>query len=261
MIIFEIVTPGSYLDYEDKAWTSTVQPLLDSLTSSFFEANTALNLFLEAQLSHTAAHNLKDWEQDRRRRMEIFNVIRQEISGSAPLWECPQEIFYESEVRFKREKWMAGKTPRTFITHASLIYARAFLYALDTFDKFLGILANERKTPEGVAILHKKMADYFPDLRGLRNSAQHLEDRTRGLGAGQKPLELKPIENQLISAPAGGVLALNNLNGTKYGCTMSNGHYGEIDVSSESMQRLQEILEATFSLFKWSGPKQHNPPN
>ncbi|WP_202905089.1 hypothetical protein [Paraburkholderia mimosarum] len=164
-------------------------------------------------------------------------------------------------MRFKREKWAAGGVPREFEHNLPFIYARAFLYALDAFDKFLGVLAKEENVPEEVATHHEKIADAFPHLRGVRNTAQHLEDRARGLGAGRnpQPLELKPIENGFINAPRGGVLVLNCLNGSKYGSTMSDGHYGEIDVSPESMLRLKEILEAVLSSFKWRGPRQHAP--
>ena len=164
-------------------------------------------------------------------------------------------------MRFKREKWENGGIPREFEYNLPFLYARAFLYALDAFDKFLGVLAKEQNVPSEVANLHAQMAEYFPNLRGVRNTAQHLEDRARGLGAGRnpQPLELKPIINSFINAPSGGVLVLNNLNGSKYGSTMSDGHYGEIDVSPESMQRLQAVLQELLLLFKWRGPKQHAP--
>jgi Haloacid dehalogenase-like hydrolase len=71
--------------------------------------------------------------------------------------------------------------------------------------------------------------------------------------------DVEPITNNFINAPGGGVLVLNNLNGTRYGSTMSDGHYGEIDVSPESMQRLQAVLQALLLLFKWRGPRQHAP--
>jgi hypothetical protein len=55
------------------------------------------------------------------------------------------------------------------------IYARAFLYVLDAFDKFLGVLAKEEKVLADVATHHAKIADAFPHLRGVRNTAQTLK--------------------------------------------------------------------------------------
>lgn len=259
MIIFEITAPGTWLDYDDEDWAHNIQMQLESLKSHFFEANIALNLFMDAQLRPIPEPNYEEWINDSHRRTEIYLDIRQSYASNDKSQEYSEEIQYESEVRFKQEKWASGQIPREFKNRLPIIYARAFLYALDTFDKFLGILANEKNVPEGVKIFHEKMAESFPDLRYIRNTAHHPEDRMRGLGAGQKPLDLKPIETSFINAPAGGVIVLDNLDGSRYGCTLSTGHFSEIDVSPESMQRLQGILEAVLSLFKWCGPKEHSP--
>ncbi len=260
MFIFEIITPGTWLDHDDRDWAWQIEGQLRSLQSQFFEANTALNLFASTQSIRPSFANREARERDSQRRYEIQHAVEQELSNglSHENWE---EIHFEADVRFKREKWANGSIPRELEHNLPFLYARAFLYALDAFDKFLGVLAAEPKVPPEVANLHARMAEDFPDLRGVRNTAQHLEDRARGLGAGRnpQPLELKPIINNFISAPSGGVLVLNSLNGSKYGSTMSNGHYGEIDVSPESMQRLQAVLQELLLLFRWRGPKQHAP--
>ena len=87
-----------------------------------------------------------------------------------------------------------------------------------------------------------------------------MEDRSRGLGAGRnpKPPELKPIDNQIIKAE-GGALVLKCLNGTKYGNAMADGHYGEVDVSPESMSALCEIFQDVLDAFSWKGSKSHLP--
>lgn len=260
MFVFEIVTPGTWLDYEDRDWSWMIQNQLSSLQSHFFEANAALNLFVSAQSALSSFPDRVNWEQDNQRRSEIRRAIEMEFGNlnSGADWD---EILLETEVRFKREKWANGGVPREFDHNLSFIYARAFLYALDAFDKFLGVLAKEENVSEQVKILHTKISEIFPDLRGVRNTAQHLEDRARGLGAGRnpQPLDLKPVNNSLINSPNGGVLILNGLNGSKYGSTMSDGHYGEIDVSPESMHHVQKILEEVLNSFKWRGSKQHAP--
>jgi hypothetical protein len=260
MYIFEITTPGTWLDHDDREWAWRIEGQLQSLQSQFFEANAALNLFASAQSIRPSFASPEMWERDSQRRSEIRRAVEQE-RGSCMSHENWEDIHFESEVRFKREKWANGGIPREFEHNLPFLYARAFLYALDAFDKFLGVLAKEANVPPEVAHLHARIAEDFPNLRGVRNTAQHLEDRARGLGAGKnpQPLELKPITNNFINAPGGGVLVLNSLNGTRYGSTMSDGHYGEIDVSPESMQRLQAVLQELLLLFKWRGPRQHAP--
>jgi hypothetical protein len=258
MVVFEIVTPGTWLDYADEEWSRNIKKQLDSLKSQFFEANTVLNLFLNAQSIHLSIPDENKWRRDSQRRSEIQRFIELE-HGSTNSHDNWEEIRFETEVRFKREKWSNGEVPREFEHNLSFIYARAFLYALDAFEKFLGVLVKEANVPQKVEELYTQIAQEFPDLRGVRNTAQHLEDRARGLDAAKKPINLKPIINNLINAPDGGILALNNLNGSKYGSTMSNGQYGEVDVSIESMRRLKVILEGVLHSFKWRGSKQHAP--
>ncbi|MEP0918979.1 hypothetical protein NC981_19280 [Leptolyngbya sp. DQ-M1] len=259
MIVFEIVTPGTRLDYEDKDWAHRIQQLLSSLESQFFDANLALNLFRDAQSTPPSFADLNDWKRNSIRRSEIQRAVEQErgVMHSED-WD---NINFETELRLKREKWANGGLPHTFEHNLPFIYARAFLYALDTFEKFLGVLAKEVSVPSQIEVLHNQMLIDLPNLRAVRNSIQHLEDRSRGLGAGRnpQPLNLQPIANNMISAPSGGVVFLNNLNGSKYTCTMADGYCGEVDVSIKSMERLKTIFQGVLESFRWCGPKQHLP--
>lgn len=258
--VFELTIPGTWLDYEDRDWSWKIEGMLRQLESQYFEANAALNLFAGTRTAPSLSLDRNQWERDSQRRSEIRRQVEQEMGGghSLDLWDA---VHFEAELRFKREQWSQGRVPRELGHCIPFIYARAFLYALDAFDKLLSVLSREAGVPTEIADLSTQVENSFPHLRGVRNSAQHLEDRARGLGAGRNPapLDLKPVENEMVSAPSGGVLILNSLNGSKYGSTMADGHYGEVDVSPESMQHLQHILHMTLQSFKWRGPKRHAP--
>lgn len=260
MFVFEITTPGTWLDYEDREWSFRIQDLLRNTQSQFVEASVALNLFVQVQAARSSGLDRDSWARDSQRRSEIAQQVEREM-GAVLSRDHLNEVNFEAEVRFKREQWSQGRVPREYEHRLPFIYARAFLSALDTFDKFLGVLSREAKVPVEITELHAQFAVAFPDLRAVRNTVQHLEDRARGLGAGRdpKPMKLKPIETEMISAPSGGVLVLNNLNGSRYGSTTADGHYGEVDVSPESMQRLQQILHSVLQCFRWRGSKQHSP--
>lgn len=261
MYIFEIIKPGIWLDYEDRDWSCEIEGILRNLESQFYEANLALNMFLDSIQRDRNSHSQEKWEAESNRRSEI----RREVEGkydnphNHELWD---EIQLETEIIFKREQWQSGKLPREFEHNQAFMHARAFLYALDSFEKFLNVLKKESNVPSVLKDLHTKFGESFPHLRGVRNSSQHMEDRSRGLGAGRnpQPLELKPIDNGFIKSDSG-ALVLNSLNGTKYGNTMADGHYGEVDVSLSSMEALHSIFQNILNAFEWKGAKCHLPSN
>ena len=256
MFVLEIVTPGTWLQNEDSDAGYQLDSLLRNLKSQFFEANTALNLFRVERGRPTQGTPDLDVVYERRRQIE------QDLG--ADRWPMPSieerdEIRFQAEVISKREYWSTGKLPCALEFPAIFIYARAFLYALDAFDKFVGAICAESGAPPSIHSLKDRIGTEFPDLRGVRNSAHHLEDRARGLGTGGKPLDLKPVNNGLVSGANVKVLAMNCLIGNKYGATMADGHYGEIEVTVESLQKLQRILQDVLNGFHWSGSKQHEP--
>jgi len=97
--------------------------------------------------------------------------------------------------------------------------------------------------------------DYFdrhlPDLRGVRNTDAHLEDRSRGLGASGKPLNLKGVDNQYVYAP--GALSLQNLYGNRYGSTMADGSHGEVEVSYKTLIFAACVVQTIIDAFQWEG--------
>lgn len=155
------------------------------------------------------------WEADSNRRSAIRRELESQLENpyDHSNWG---ELAFQTEILFKREQWRSGRLPREFQHNQAFMHARAFLYVLDSFDKFLNVLKLLPNVPKSISYLHQKFGDAFPQLRGVRNSSQHMEDRSRGLGAGRnpKPLELKPVDNGMIHAP-GGALVLNCLNGTR----------------------------------------------
>ncbi|EPO9638512.1 hypothetical protein G3W18_08175 [Klebsiella pneumoniae] len=260
MYIFELVKPGIGINLEDGEVAWKFHGLLGQLESAFYDANISLNLFeLErARVSRFDDFSSEQWEKDAKKKQELTQQVRQELGLS--LYEFSDELNLEVDARFKREKWQHGESPQAHLHRIIFLHAKSFLYALDTIDKFLKVMSDESGAPQEIKLLHTQIANDFPNLRGVRNSTQHLEDRARGLGAGRspQPLNLQPVNNGSILAPQG-ALILSSLNGTKFGCTMADGHFGEVDVSPESMGKLQSIIQKTFNAFEWNGPKQHLP--
>lgn len=262
MYIFEIIIPGRDLNYEDKKWCSKIKNLLDYLVKHFIEANVALNLFNTALKEHPNPFLNQDrYKQEALRIQEIHRSLELQYIEEGKNDYTYEDIEFQAEIILKKENWKKGIIPEAFQEELTYMYAKNFIYALDGFNKFLNVLAKENNVPNSICELTERMCNYFPDLTKVRNTKQHLEDRSRGLGAGKnpKPLDLKPLSNHIVEAPYGGVLILSSLNGSKYGCTMSDGNFGEVDVSALSMAYLKDILDNVLNSFNWEGQKRHMP--
>ena len=259
MYLFEIETPGVWLDIPDQECRFQLGSQLNQLKSIFVEANVALNLFEHANHDHRQSMRSDNWHQDSERKSEIRQQVEDEHGGFS--FDNHDEITLEADRRFLRETIAVGRLPTEHHAKIPFLHARSFLYALDSFDRHLEVLSKENGVPDSLALLHARVAIEFPDLRGVRNTAHHKEDRGRGLGSGRnpQPMTLAPVENGAVSAPAGGVLMLDMLNGSNYGSTMASGHYGEVPVTAESMEKLQEILTAVLTAFRWTGPRELTP--
>lgn len=148
--------------------------------------------------------------------------------------------------------------PREYASRAQFAYAHAFLLAVDSAGKVLQVIADKPGLPAPVESMHDKFSDTFPTVVGLRDTTQHVEDRGRGLGKGGKPLQLQPVDNQVLRAP-GGALVIDALNGSVFGSTMADGHYGEIDVSNATLTNLQTLLQELLDALPWSGDSRESP--
>lgn len=260
MLIFELTKPGSNINHENPDLGWNLEQLLSHLETAFYDANIALNLFNFEMHSRSVnvGFDRQRWQDDLQKRRDLEVQVRQELKLLP--YEHSEKVSIEVEARLKKEKWSNGEIPLSHQHRFIFLHAKSFLNALDTIDKFLKVISEENGAPPEIKRLHARIADDFPNLRAVRNSAQHLEDRARGLGAGRepKPLELQPIDNGFVVSPEG-ALMLGNLFGTKFGYTMADGHYGEVDVSEDSMLKITTIIQEVFNSFSWIGPPQHLP--
>lgn len=263
MYIIEIITPGSCLNYEDDDWCWRVQQQLFWMKGQLFDANTSLNLFIQSQqenIARTVARASSDkaeWDRDYQRRREIERRLEIEKGGRLS-FQDREEISFEAETTFKREKWCAGHVPLELLINIPTLHAKSFLYALDGFSKFFKVLTNIDGVPPEVGIIYSRMTATFPDLLNIRNSAHHPEDRARGLNAAMKPMDVKSFDTGEIRSD-GGVVMLGGLSGSRFGATKADGHFGEVDISLESLLSLLNIFHALLDAFSWRGPKSHSP--
>lgn len=264
MLIAELRYPGTRLDglQQDHDWEAQQQ--LQLMQSALNEAAVALHLFQHARDADLGEPGAPEaWEAERAERQ----VIEQELRVAHPTahqgndgwWEYEEKLRELVQQEVKHRAWQSGRWPRSYQHALPFLHAKTFLYSLDAIAKALQVLVDQPWAPAGIETIGGAWTAAFPHLQEVRNTSHHQEDRVRHLGKNGKPLDLKPVDNGLISAPEGGVLVLNSLNGNRYGCTMSDGHYGEVDVSNESLLLVATLLQRVLDTFDWRGPARYEP--
>ena len=162
-----------------------------------------------------------------------------------------------AEIELKRQKWDSGILPNNYSHKIVFIHAKTFLYSLDRIDRQLRVIST---TVSGRYDLSPILATFdaaVPDLRGVRNSVAHHDERSQGLSRG-KQITLKPIKNRLVNSPVGLVM-LENLDGSRFGSTMKDGLYGEVDVILATLKATGNAVQNVISVFEWTGPPLHWP--
>lgn len=258
MYIAELTYPGTWLDYPDRQWSWEIQNLLRGAEAPLAEAAIALTWFEEERQKTPRGPEQNEWETDATRLRELEAKVTSELGVDLYDVAHGHAIRLRAEVELHRERWNQGVTSDSYQHRFIFMHAKTFLLALDRIDKHFGVLARSPGVPAAVAEAKVAFEAVLPALRGVRNSIAHHEDRSRGLAKDGKPLDLKPIDNEIARAP-GGVLVLESLVGSRFCSTMADGHYGEVEVTPPSLEAARQLAQTSIEAFRWKGPPHHWP--
>jgi len=123
------------------------------------------------------------------------------------------------------------------------LYAKCFVYALDEATQLALVLEKDPGVPEQAKQLCRRFNSSIPDLRDLRNSLHHTEDRIRGLGRDKTPLPTPLIimrgfaENRLCATT-----------------DKEERPYAEVEISHATLSVACRIAEELIWSFEWIGP-------
>jgi hypothetical protein len=141
----------------------------------------------------------------------------------------------------------ASDMPYGYTRRLPFIFAHTVVYALDAISKTIGVLAKTSGLPN--SDIQKAYDDFkaaLPNLLLVRNSAHHVEDRARGLGKGQVPLQTP-------------FLSISNLIDNRLNYTVEDGSQGEVEITKNSVEVAQQAIQQTFNALSWSGPSWDAP--
>ncbi len=119
------------------------------------------------------------------------------------------------------------------------IYARAYIYALDTAYSFVKTLVEQPfNAPPAIAACNAFL-QRFPDVRPIRNSLAHVDVRSQGIGYGRKKL------------PGPLLVIGGSLVGNRFGLTSGDGRYAEIELSEQMLADFRSALLDIIWSFEW----------
>ena len=243
MHIAEIIRPGTWLDLADRDVSIELERMLSNLEDRVAEAAIALTMFESASCAREDPTG--EWEKVAQIRQEIDEQFRREAG----------ELYYRDFDRFRLEserqalRRMAelGVTPRSYSHKIPFIHAHSFVYAVDSFGKFLDELCDYDVIPESVRAIRDEFNSRLPMVRKIRNSGRHLEDRSRRYASAQDKKKGKRMEVK-------GFLGLSNLEGNQLCYTIDDGSYQRITINAETLGVLVEAINKILSVLPWRGP-------
>ena len=119
------------------------------------------------------------------------------------------------------------------------ICARAYVYALDTTCSFVKTLVEQPfNAPPAIAACNA-LLQRFQDVRLIRNSLAHVDERSQGIGSGGKRL------------PGPLIIIGGSLVGNRFGLTCGDGRYAEVELSEQMLAYFRSALLEIIWSFEW----------
>jgi hypothetical protein len=131
------------------------------------------------------------------------------------------------------------------------MYAREFVFSLDSFAKELQKMMEERRAPAQLKAELKDFNARVPDIVNVRNNLHHPEDRRRGRKQGGQPIKIQPNDTYGIKLVGGGALFVDMFYGSKFGGTAADGRVVVVDVSVKTLYEMARTLQHVIDAFPW----------
>lgn len=119
------------------------------------------------------------------------------------------------------------------------IHARSFIHAIHEVQKLTTVLDQLVGDSPDIKTASNDLASRIPDLKQVRDSEQHLEDRLQGTARGRK----------LPTAQ----LWIGNLVNNQYQMTMNNGRVGSVEISGATLDVAASCIQRVIDALEWTG--------
>lgn len=265
MAIAEYIKPGAYIHHRGSLVPTDVSILLESLETKVAEANRALELFLRAKETVVREGTKEDLQEAFLARQSMYDLTPAEALDAAK-----KQRLAEARIDRKREVWSSGEMPGSYSYTLPNEYARSFMYAVDMYGRILATLRNclakardaylegvdeedecsvhLQELHDGIDATVQSFQVLFPDVREMRNSDAHIDERMLLRAFANAP------QHSLVRVF--GSLCYDT---DTFMMTMRDGQQGRLQVADKSMRSLVGHLMNVFAVFEWRMPPQHCP--
>jgi len=169
-----------------------------------------------------------------------------------------QVLFEEADARFRSANDAFSQAFRR-ARREVFMYAREFVFALDSFVKELERMTGEEDAPSDIGKEAENFKTRVPEVVNLRDSLHHQEDRLRGEKKGKK-IKIQPINKFNLKTEGGGPLVLSSFFGSKFAVTAGDGRLVHVDISIATLHEVAQTLQRVIDALPWNpfhGPHRY----
>lgn len=256
-MIRPIIKPGSQLvlDDEDKAWK--LQNSIDDLLRFLGDVVLALEQYDHARNERLTRANDRAARLVARERREIREgELRAELAQQFGTDQYDDEVRFQTELRLREEEWTRS-LPSNLAHRLTFYHSRAFIFAVDILLKWMSIVSAQCKDAGcDVTQILASVLEKIPNLVKVRDSAYHIEDRSRGLDRYGRPVSwVGPDKAPGQGRPLGWVYVENLIN-DRYETMLEDGTVGSVEVTEATLRVLEVAVQEMINALEWGGPKE-----
>lgn len=249
--------PGAAPDYPDKEKETKLYGFLLMLESSILECNVSLNIFSKSRQQQyqrlsapeEIAEERKITESAELRVFGATGISRLVSSDDIPAAMRKVDI---ERIKIKIESDYPLRSYCRAQMHQS---AKSFLYSLADFLRMLdAVFAIDGR--DEIDRIKKVMGAKLPDVREIRNSIAHVEDRAMGVRMRRGSPEKIDLQDNVDAPLPGRAMILPTIRDDRLGCTLADGTYREVAVSVETISLMIRALRSIYNCYRWSGSPQ-----
>ncbi|MDN7812061.1 hypothetical protein [Burkholderia gladioli] len=241
-MILVLETPGSHIK-SDVDGITHAESLIHFMISTFYEANLLMCKFIKFPRIRMEPPTDAEREARSKLRRSIEVEVENEVGKHFDIGIM--QYMRHVDRRMRLMELRDGTVPPTLASREIFIIARQFICNISSIRLCISGLEEYGVAIDNLQQIGREMDEAYPDLKEVRNSIQHMEDRMQFIGRGK----YKKIQ---MADGAGGAM-FDCLIGDVYHTVMVNGEIGKIPVRFDVLMHVCNCIQRVINSYEWEG--------